>query len=1157
MAADSVRVGRLLRLLAAASLCLTFGWASAAHAAAEPPLYHYSFGPDGTEGTDFDKVGSIAVDQQTGTVYVIDRAAGTLYRFDEEGHPTGQITGLSYLHPEPNESQVAVDSASHIVYVTSSNSVLAFQANGDPANFTLGSGAGTNQISGFGELLGVAVDANGDIYASDWSGHVRIYEPSGGFLTEFATSEPANLAVAPDGSVYVSRWHSSVLKFTPSAFPVTATTTYTPSSVPLDEDILQSETVAVDPATGNVYISEAWPTFANTRVAVYDPTGNLLATFGGLGEEGELANATAGVAIKGSSGRVFVGTDDGTGATTRSKVEVFAPEEIFEGPPTVVATGVSDVTASTALLRAAINPNTAETTYYFEYGTGDCAAAAGSCVVGPGGSIGSGHKSVAVSQTISGLQPGMTYYYRVVAVNSFDTTAGTERTVTTQGSGLGFALSDSRVWEMVSPPDKLAGLIAASPSGAVQAAADGNKVSYVDIGSIEAGAEGNRAVELSTILSRRTSAGWVSKDITLPHAGATTLAEGSEYDLFTPNLTKAVVEPRDAMPLSPMSSERTPYLRENSEPPVFTPLVTSKEGFANVPPGTEFGGAELNGQVSEVGVDGASRDLTHIVLASKVPLVTGAALGGGGRSLYEWDAGQLHPVSALPADEGGEIVEGLLGSGMGSVRNAVSDDGSRSFWSTGNIGTGANGIKFTGLYVRDVSIEETSRLDLVQAGVTEEGEANPAFQSASADGTVVFFTDSQKLTAGASPSGRDLYRCEIPPGGAADGCTRLTDISTPLPESGESAEVRGVLSASSEDGTRAYFVANAVLDPQANRLGDTATSGDPNLYFWQQGAGVRFVATLTADDASAWGQVNGPFGPPGYVRLLTAAASPSGRHFAFMSQRSLTGEDNQDRTSGADVERVFHYDSASDRLACVSCAPTGATPTGEQDPPDGLDVQALWQNQSVSAALPEATVSAGDQLIRHTVYRPRAVLDDGRIFFNAVGGLVPADSNGNWDVYQYEPTGLGSCDASATGAAITRSGEGCLSLISSGTAEGASSFIDSSTSGDDVFFFTKGRLSVTDQDPINDVYDARVAGTAAVLNPASECGGDACRPTPAPPSAAAAAAETFRGPGNLSRKPCLKGKRRVRSHGKAKCARRKQSEHGRHRRNGRRHGAHR
>jgi len=41
-------------------------------AAAEPPEYLRSFGSDGSPSTGFEKAGSVAVDQQTHFVYVID-----------------------------------------------------------------------------------------------------------------------------------------------------------------------------------------------------------------------------------------------------------------------------------------------------------------------------------------------------------------------------------------------------------------------------------------------------------------------------------------------------------------------------------------------------------------------------------------------------------------------------------------------------------------------------------------------------------------------------------------------------------------------------------------------------------------------------------------------------------------------------------------------------------------------------------------------------------------------------------------------------------------------------------------------------------------------------------------------------------------------------
>src|SRR5205085_396899 len=118
------------------------------------------------------------------------------------------------------------------------------------------------------------------------------------------------------------------------------------------------------------------------------------------------------------------------------------------------------------------------------------------CTSTPGGTIAPAHKPVAVSpQEISGLQPGTTYHYRVVAENAEGTTEGPDKTFTTPRSGLGFSLADRRAWEMVSPPNKFgAGLFA----GAAQAAASGNAIAYGSVPSIEANPDGNRAIEEST-----------------------------------------------------------------------------------------------------------------------------------------------------------------------------------------------------------------------------------------------------------------------------------------------------------------------------------------------------------------------------------------------------------------------------------------------------------------------------------------------------------------------------------------------------------------------------------------------------------------------------------------------------------------------------------
>ena len=139
------------------------------------------------------------------------------------------------------------------------------------------------------------------------------------------------------------------------------------------------------------------------------------------------------------------------------------------------------------------------------------------------------------------------------------------------------------------------------------------------------------------------------------------------------------------------------------------------------------------------------------------------------------------------------------------------------------------------LYARDTETGETLQLDSVVSGAGE-GAPDAVFQTASANGQRVFFTDSQRLTA-QSKAGleggvekADLYVFELNAGKPLSGT--LTDL-TPEGTGGESAGVLvsegdggGVLSAS-EDGTYVYFVANGdVLRTRAARgLRDPGRTG--------------------------------------------------------------------------------------------------------------------------------------------------------------------------------------------------------------------------------------------------------------------------------------------------------------------------------------------
>jgi hypothetical protein len=1129
---QTVRRSRLMRVGLALLTCwLTIGMAGAVAAEPEYQLLE-AFGPDGTESTGFAGAGSIALDHQGSFVYVIDRA-GSLFKFDTSGQAVNfggtssyilgnEISGLSF-NPSAGEAQVAVDSGSHVVYVTSANAVRAFEANGEPHEFTAGPGTGTSEITGFTELIGVATDASGNIYASDYgpggSGVISVFAASGELITSFETLEPANLAVDGNGAVYVVRWHSTVLKFVPDIFPVTPGTLYTAEPQPLNDK--ETYSVAIDPSTNDVYVAQG---FLEPKVVVYDENGVLVGHFAGSGEEGAITSSE-GVGVDPDTGRIFVANIPSTGL---SQVKVFGPRTFFEGLPSVEGTAVNDVTGDSATLWARVNPNMAETTYYFEVGLQDCSISTCTRVPLDSASIGGGHEVRVVSQEIAGLQVGTTYHYRVVAANSFGTTEGADRVFTTEIAAIGFRLGDSRVWEMVSPSNKRGALLIGTAVGQIQAAADGNGLAYLSGGSIESDPDGSRTAEVSSVLARRgAGGGWISKDITPPNARVIPLGVGlqGEYKLFSTDLAKGLLEPRDGTNLSSEASERTPYLRENTEPPSYRPLVTSKEGFANVSPETEFGGGDF--PRGSVQIQGATVDLDYVVLTSAVPLFAGAAAPG----LYEWADGELRVVSILPAAEGGAMVaSNLLGSGPVSVRNAISQDGSRVYWTAQGSG---------GLYMRDTVVEETVRIDVPQPDASEAGDVAPKFQGASSDGSAVFFTDSRQLTVDASPAGRDLYRCEVP-AGTPTGCDSLVDLTPPAEGSGESAEVQGVVPSISDDGSKAYFVAKGILDAGLNDAGQAPTAGESNLYLWEEGEGLRFIATLSPGDRAVWGM---PGTVPGFASAVGAASSPSGRFFAFMSERSLTGADNLNPVSGDPVEQLFRYDAVTGALQCVSCDPTGAAPGGRTiDSNSGLiDPQSQWEGQQVAAVLPEPTVIEASG---NSIYRPRAVLDNGRVFFNGADPLVIADTNDEWDVYQYEDLGLGSCDGSSK-STESASGEGCIALLSSGSAERAAGFLDASVSGDDVFFLTPARLSVADTDDEYDVYDARVNGEPAVLEPRYECLGQACRPAGTQGTKPNPASAGFNGAGNLKAgRKCPKGKRKVQRKGRTRCVVRK---HGKHR----------
>jgi len=779
------------------------------------------------------------------------------------------------------------------------------------------------------------------------------------------------------------------------------------------------------------------------------------------------------------------------------------------GPPAIESESVSDVAATSATLQAQINPGGNDTHYYFQYGTASCAASPSSCTdvpAAPGSDIGASESSVPVSEHVQGLTPDTQYHYRAVATNVLGTIVyGTDHTfITEQRPGTALVLPDGRKWELVSPPYTDGAVMetpaennASNPQNEVTQAADnGDAIAYganAPIGETE----GNAALEKDEVFSARGPDGWSSRTIVTPTSspGSIHIGWGSDYTLFSQDLSLGLAQPLSSTLLSPEASEGTIYLRSDyagGNPGdlcttlCYRPLVSGCPApgepcapivaeHADIPAGTKLNGERGNETERQnpydVGFAGASPDLEHVVFESEAALTSNAVKNGSRSSLYEWTAGQLQLVSVLPngkpADVEGEDAnlgdEGQVEPARGA--HAVSSDGSRVIWNNADVGNGDQ-HQPSHLYMRDTASGETVMLDAAQEA-PEPPRSDAIFQWASSDGSRVFFTDGQRLTAGSHQGQNlydegkaDLYEFEVTSGSGEPLAGKLTDLTVDE-HAGETANVDQVMGAS-EDGSYVYFTAGGVL-----AAGATTGVSESNLYVLHD-TGTEWTTTFISTVRPEFYENN-------------ARVSPDGGFIVFESSKG-----------------VSLYDADTGRVVCVSCSATG-----EED------------------AASESSLPYWTQYAHYLAYQPRYLSDSGRVFFDSKAALVPQDTNGQTDVYEYEPEGVGSCDSSST--TFNEATGGCVGLISSGTSSEESLFLDASENGDDVFFLTSERLISQEDIAGLHVYDAHVCSaavpctTAAVAPPACTTT-DSCRvaPSPQPAIFGAPPSATFSGAGNIA-----------------------------------------
>jgi phosphodiesterase/alkaline phosphatase D-like protein len=123
-----------------------------------------------------------------------------------------------------------------------------------------------------------------------------------------------------------------------------------------------------------------------------------------------------------------VSATNGTGTTTDTTIEDF--ETGTPVVPVIESESVSGVTPTGVKFEAQINPSYQETQYVFEYAAHESEVLAGKGKTAsgkpvPAGSIAAGLGEHSAASTVIGLEPGETYYYRVIATNATGTVQNT------------------------------------------------------------------------------------------------------------------------------------------------------------------------------------------------------------------------------------------------------------------------------------------------------------------------------------------------------------------------------------------------------------------------------------------------------------------------------------------------------------------------------------------------------------------------------------------------------------------------------------------------------------------------------------------------------------------------------------------------------------
>lgn len=881
----------------------------------------------------------------------------------------------------------------------------------------------------------------------------------------------------------------------------------------------QYTTIAVDQATGDFYVEDSG------TVEQFDAEGNYLGSLDERVAEANEANVGNEIAVDNpcrtgpslgepcsvtetydspNAGHVYF-----TSGVSKAHLWAFAPVPPPK-PPTIEGQTATESTATEVVLKGKINPEGLDTTYHFEYVSQQEFDAHGyanaASVPVPDADAGEGGSMTKVAEPVTGLNPGTTYRFRLVASNHCDSgepaalcttkgegkpgEEGTDAAFSTYEAEVG--LPDGRAYELVTPASTNGRIPTMAELGSGFNTSNFNTSLVVPGGeSVAFGVEGGSLPELGgsgihdTYEAVRGPEGWQSHFTGLSGAQAQKAHPGG----IAMNHIHSFWQTAGTKGTLALGGETgANYIRRPGS--VIDPSCSPEpEGHF------ELVGCGSLGTEPYVHGTFISPDGDHILFDNEeYPGVIRTRLEPcapptGTSAVYDRTSdGVTHCISMKPDNSSfsdGEDAEYLGASSDGSA-----------------VAFGIEGQPT--LYVR-----------LDNAKTVEAASGKVRFAGLSENGGRLFYlrlNATEPLLAGTEIPQGDIFACDVRLGP----CFGPEKTRDPVQiGSGEKSLVVNV----SADGSHVYFISSKVLD-QA----EEGEEGKDNLYVWNAESGaVALVAVVDQSDVSgeegnAGGSRVGGLGlwmthavrpvPSGAAGAASdpSRSTPDGAVLVFESRASLTGYDN------AGHREVYRY-AADNGLTCVSCNPTGVAATSEAQLQSNFGAQLTDAFPPVNEMTPIANVTTDGKLV----------------FFQSADRLANGDVDGRIDVYEWEAEGAGGC---------AREG-GCIRLISGGRSFGDDYLYAATPDGSNVFFESGDLLVPQDLESTPSIYDARVGGGfPAPAPPPDECLGETCQPTPTTTNDPTPASAAFHGPGNRRVRPaksCPRGQHRVRRAGKVRC----------------------